>query len=149
MGTLKSSFGDAADSISGAASKRRSTLQERYEQHKREVLERYEQHKREVLERYEQQKSEARSMRVGPEMEEAPKEEISQAKENASQSETDEQFMFSPRLEALIKSAFRDGVLTKKEKENIIKCAVAEGEDVDEFEILFNSRIADEGIKEE
>ena len=52
-------------------------------------------------------------------------------------------------MEALIKSAFRDGILTKKEKEIIIKRAVAEGEDADEFEMLLDSRIADEGIKEE
>ena len=56
---------------------------------------------------------------------------------------------FSPRVEALIKSAFRDGILTKKEKDIIIKRAVAEGEDADEFEMLLDSRIADEGIEEE
>jgi hypothetical protein len=70
------------------------------------------------------------------------------AKANTS-STGDEQIKFSPRIEALIKSAFRDGVLTKKEKEIIIKRAVAEGEDADEFELLLSSRIADDGIKEE
>ena len=89
------------------------------------------------------------SMVVGPEIEDDPKEEVCQAKDNSSQSETDEQIRFSPRVEALIKSAFRDGILTKKEKEIIIKRAVAEGEDADEFEMLLDSRIADEGIKEE
>ena len=66
-----------------------------------------------------------------------------------AQSADEEQIKFSPRIEALIKSAFRDGVLTKKEKEIIIKRAVAEGEDADEFELLLSSRIADDGIKEE
>ena len=64
-------------------------------------------------------------------------------------SNADEQIQFSPRVEALIKSAFRDGVITKKEREIIIKRAVAEGEDADEFEMLLDSRIAEAGIKEE
>ena len=68
--------------------------------------------------------------------------------DNAQKSD-EENIKFAPRVEALIKSAFRDGVLTKKEKEIIIKRAVAEGEDADEFEMLLDSRIADEGIKEE
>lgn len=69
---------------------------------------------------------------------------------NIKKKSTDEDTIkFSPRVEALIKSAFRDGVITKKEKEIIIKRAVAEGEDADEFEMLLDSRIADEGIKEE
>lgn len=69
---------------------------------------------------------------------------------NKKNNKTDEDTIsFSPRVEALIKSAFRDGILTKKEKEIIIKRAVAEGEDADEFEMLLDSRIADEGIKEE
>jgi len=60
-----------------------------------------------------------------------------------------EQVKFSPRIEALIKSAFRDGIITNKEKEVIVRRAVAEGEDRDEFEMLLDSRIAEEGIKEE
>ena len=95
---------------------------------------------------------------------EAPEEEQEQEEETQTKAETtasdntttekaqsadEEQIKFSPRIEALIKSAFRDGVLTKKEKEIIIKRAVAEGEDADEFELLLSSRIADDGIKEE
>ena len=61
----------------------------------------------------------------------------------------DEQVKFSPRIEALIKSAFHDGVITQKEKEVILRRAVAEGEDRDEFEMLLDSRIVEMGIKEE
>ena len=66
----------------------------------------------------------------------------------SSQSENDgsDEIMFSQRLEALIKSAFQDGVLTQKEKEILIRRAEKEGEDPDEFEMLLNERISRLGI---
>ncbi len=90
----------------------------------------------------------------GPETEEREEEHKQEDPSNNStrndiSTAEEEQIKFSPRIEALIKSAFRDGILTKKEKEIIIKRAVSEGEDADEFELLLSSRIADEGIKEE
>ncbi len=70
-------------------------------------------------------------------------------KERTVDPNKDEQIKFSPRIEALIKSAFHDGVITQKEKDIILKRAVVEGEDRDEFEMLLNLRIAEEGIEEE
>lgn len=66
----------------------------------------------------------------------------------SSQSDNDgsDDTMFSQRLEALIKSAFQDGVLTQKEKEILIRRAEKEGEDPDEFEMLLNERISRLGI---
>ena len=66
----------------------------------------------------------------------------------SSQSDNDgsDDTMFSQRLEALIKSAFQDGVLTQKEKEILICRAEKEGEDPDEFEMLLNERISRLGI---
>ncbi|MBR3011563.1 MAG: hypothetical protein IKH91_12290 [Prevotella sp.] len=66
----------------------------------------------------------------------------------SSQSDNDgsDDIMFSQRLEALIKSAFQDGVLTQKEKEILIRRAEKEGEDPDEFEMLLNERISRLGI---
>ena len=66
----------------------------------------------------------------------------------SSQSENDgsDDTMFSQRLEALIKSAFQDGVLTQKEKEILIRRAEKEGEDPDEFEMLLDERISRLGI---
>ncbi len=55
--------------------------------------------------------------------------------------------LFSPRIEALIQSAFQDGELTQKEKEIILRRAEKEGEDLDEFELLLNNRISKLGIK--
>ena len=57
--------------------------------------------------------------------------------------------LFSDRLEAMIEAALQDGVLTQKEKEVILRRAEKEGEDLDEFEILFDARLAQLGIKVE
>lgn len=94
---------------------------------------------------------------VGPDRGNEKEEEKTEAQESPSNSSNkadtqtaiEDSITFSPRVEALIKSAFRDGVITKKEREIIIKRAVAEGEDADEFEMLLDSRIAEAGIKEE
>ena len=59
------------------------------------------------------------------------------------------QEVFSERLEAMIEAALQDGVLTQKEKEVIFRRAEKEGEDLDEFEILFDARLAQLGIKVE
>lgn len=67
--------------------------------------------------------------------------------EKESSSIEDENIVFSPRLEALIKSAFKDGVLTQKEKEILLRRAEKEGEDPDEFEMLLNERIEKMGIE--
>ena len=56
------------------------------------------------------------------------------------------QGVFSERLEAMIEAALQDGVLTQKEKEVIFRRAEKEGEDLDEFEILFDARLAQLGI---
>lgn len=59
------------------------------------------------------------------------------------------QGVFPERLEAMIEAALQDGVLTQKEKEVIFRRAEKEGEDLDEFEILFDARLAQLGIKVE
>lgn len=59
------------------------------------------------------------------------------------------QVKFSDRLEAIIEAALQDGVLTQKEKEVILRRAEKEGEDIDEFEMLFDARLAQLGIKVE
>ena len=59
------------------------------------------------------------------------------------------QGVFSERLEAMIEAALQDGVLTQKEKEVIFRRAEKEGEDLDEFETLFDARLAQLGIKVE
>lgn len=59
------------------------------------------------------------------------------------------QGVFSDRLEAMIEAALQDGVLTQKEKEVILRRAEKEGEDLDEFEFLFDARLSQLGIKVE
>ena len=49
--------------------------------------------------------------------------------------------LFSPRMEALINSALRDGVLTDQEKAVLKRRAEKEGEDWDEIEMIINSRL--------
>ena len=51
--------------------------------------------------------------------------------------------LFSPRMEALINSALRDGVLTDQEKAVLKRRAEKEGEDWDEVEMIINSRLAE------
>lgn len=59
------------------------------------------------------------------------------------------QGVFSERLEAMIEAALQDGVLTQKEREIILRRAEKEGEDLDEFEIMFDARLSQLGIKVE
>lgn len=49
--------------------------------------------------------------------------------------------MYSEIIEALIKAALADGVLTEKEKQILFKRAQAEGIDLDEFEMVLNARL--------
>ena len=49
--------------------------------------------------------------------------------------------MYSEELEALISAAFIDGKITDKERAILIRRAVAEGIDPDEFELVLDSRI--------
>ena len=44
--------------------------------------------------------------------------------------------MFSEELEALISAALADGAITDKERNVLIKRAVSEGVDPDEFELI-------------
>lgn len=50
--------------------------------------------------------------------------------------------MYSPELEAIIEAALADGVLTDKEREVLRKRALAEGVDLDEFDIMVEGRLA-------
>lgn len=50
--------------------------------------------------------------------------------------------MYNEKLEALIKAALADGVLTDKEKEVLFKKAEAMGIDHDEFELVLEGRLA-------
>lgn len=50
--------------------------------------------------------------------------------------------MYNEKLEALIEAALTDGVLTAKEKQVLYKKAQTLGVDVDEFEMVLNSRLA-------
>ena len=49
--------------------------------------------------------------------------------------------MYSEKMEALIKAALADGVLTEKEKQILFKRAQAEGIDLDEFEMILDARL--------
>ena len=49
--------------------------------------------------------------------------------------------MYSEELEALISAALADGSITDKERSILIKRAVSEGVDPDEFELVLDSRI--------
>lgn len=50
--------------------------------------------------------------------------------------------MYNEKLEALIEAALTDGVLTAKEKQVLYKKAQTLGVDLDEFEMVLNSRLA-------
>ena len=52
--------------------------------------------------------------------------------------------MFSEKLEGLIQASIQDGILTDKEKQAILKRAIAEGEDPSEVEIYIDSLIQKE-----
>lgn len=49
--------------------------------------------------------------------------------------------MYSERIEQLIKAALADGVLTEKEKQILLRRAQEEGIDLDEFEMVLESRL--------
>ena len=49
--------------------------------------------------------------------------------------------MYNEKIENLIKAALADGVLTEKEKQILFKRAEAEGIDLDEFEMVLDSRL--------
>lgn len=51
--------------------------------------------------------------------------------------------MYSERIENLIKAALTDGELTEKEKQILFKRAEAEGIDLDEFEMVLDSRLVE------
>ena len=63
---------------------------------------------------------------------------------------TEDSGMFSARLEMLINSALKDGVLTESERAIILKRAIAEGEDPDEVSMILDARLeavqAEKGI---
>ena len=51
--------------------------------------------------------------------------------------------MYNEIIEALIKAALADGVLTEKEKQILFKRAQTEGIDLDEFEMVLNARLVE------
>lgn len=51
--------------------------------------------------------------------------------------------MYNEKIEALIKAALADGVLTEKEKQVLFKRAQEEGIDLDEFEMVLDARLVE------
>ena len=51
--------------------------------------------------------------------------------------------MYNEKIEALIKAALADGVLTEKEKQILFKKAQGEGIDLDEFEMVLDARLVE------
>lgn len=51
--------------------------------------------------------------------------------------------MYNEKIEALIKAALTDGVLTEKEKQILFKRAQAEGIDLDEFEMVLDAKLVE------
>lgn len=51
--------------------------------------------------------------------------------------------MYNEKIEALIKAALIDGVLTEKEKQILFKRAESEGIDLDEFEMVLDARLVE------
>lgn len=51
--------------------------------------------------------------------------------------------MYNEKIEALIKAALADGVLTEKEKQVLFKNAQAQGVDLDEFEMVLDARLVE------
>lgn len=49
--------------------------------------------------------------------------------------------LYNERMEALIKAALADGVLSEKERQVLMKKATEEGIDQDEFEMVLNARV--------
>ena len=51
--------------------------------------------------------------------------------------------MYNEKIEALIKAALADGVLTEKEKQVLFKNAQAQGIDLEEFEMVLDARLVE------
>ena len=51
--------------------------------------------------------------------------------------------MYNETIEALIKAALADGVLTEKEKQILFKRAQEQGIDLDEFEMVLDARLVE------
>lgn len=51
--------------------------------------------------------------------------------------------MYNEKIEALIKAALADGVLTEKEKQILFKNAQAQGIDLDEFEMVLDAKLVE------
>ena len=51
--------------------------------------------------------------------------------------------MYDPKIEELINAALADGVLTEKEKQVLFKRAESMGIDLDEFEMVLQSKLYD------
>ena len=51
--------------------------------------------------------------------------------------------MYNEQIESLITAALADGVLTEKEKQILFKKAEAMGIDLDEFEMVLDSRLVE------
>lgn len=51
--------------------------------------------------------------------------------------------MYNEKIEALIKAALADGVLTEKEKQVLFKNAQAQGIDLDEFEMVLDAKLVE------
>ena len=49
--------------------------------------------------------------------------------------------MYNEKIEALIKAALADGVLTEKEKQVLFKRAHEQGIDLDEFEMVLEAKL--------
>lgn len=56
--------------------------------------------------------------------------------------------MYNEKIEALIKAALADGVLTEKEKQVLFKKAYEQGIDLDEFEIIMDAKLLEAQIAE-
>ena len=55
--------------------------------------------------------------------------------------DSDEEAIYSPKIEKLIKMALADGELTEKEKQVLFKKAEEEGIDLDEFEMVLEAKL--------
>lgn len=61
--------------------------------------------------------------------------------------DSDEEAIYSPKIEKLIKMALADGDLTEKEKQVLFKKAEEEGIDLDEFEMVLEAKLYERSQK--
>lgn len=61
--------------------------------------------------------------------------------------DSDDEAMYSPKIEKLIKMALADGDLTEKEKQVLFKKAEEEGIDLDEFEMVLEAKLYERSQK--